>query len=155
MGDILNIKCNCGFEIDSIGIGGGMNGVSQLYSCKKCQNFGVTHSSLTYVKCDNCSKSIFKKLLLLFVKEEKKEKDGLEYYESLECLECQDTRTIQKFSEYEEECSKCGNEIEFISSKSLGLHSFGESYSEKMEPVEVPCPKCFPIWLFLPPIALT
>ena len=38
MGDILNIKCNCGFEIDSIGIGGGMNGVSQLYSCKKCQN---------------------------------------------------------------------------------------------------------------------
>ena len=66
MGDILNIKCNCGFEIDSIGIGGGMNGVSQLYSCKKCQNFGVTHSSLTYVKCDNCSKSIFKKLFLNF-----------------------------------------------------------------------------------------
>jgi len=120
MGDLLDIKCSCGFEIKNIGVGGGMNGVSQLYTCKKCQKFDVTFSSMTYEKCNKCSTSLFKKLFPFFFKNEQKEKEDI-------CSLCNGTGEFVNFSDYKKECSECKNEIEFIDEELLN---------------EFPCPQC-------------
>lgn len=62
MGDIINAKCNCGFESGGIFAGGGMTNYDKFCSvpalCENCRDLVIVNYLRKNLKCPKCGKKV-------------------------------------------------------------------------------------------------